>query len=171
VNAIFKYASSCRNRKQAFTLVEVLVAIVLLGIAIVTIMTSNVSLSIANNYGTDLTTAEFLVEQIKEMTTLLPVSEPNVALPSFGIETGETLATYDDLDDFDGLSFLPPIDSQRQTLTAYPAFAQQITVQNVSASDYSQVVSDNSTDFVRVTVTVLQNGGEVTQQTWIRARF
>jgi prepilin-type N-terminal cleavage/methylation domain-containing protein len=171
MNAISKHVLIRRGRKQAFTLVEILVAIVLIGIALVTIMTSNVSFSIANNYGTDLTTAEFLVEQIKEMTTMLPVSEPNVLLPSFGVETGETLATYDDLDDFDGLNFSPPIDSQRQALTAYPAFEQQITVQNVSASDYSLVVSDNTTDFVRVTVLVLQNGGEVSRQTWIRARL
>ena len=63
-------------KKNAFTLIEVLLAIVLVGIAIVSLVAANASYTKANGAGTDLSTAEFLVEQIKELTAPLAVTDP-----------------------------------------------------------------------------------------------
>ena len=159
-----------------FSLIEVLIAIVLVGLAVASLMAANAALTKANGIGTDLSTAEFLVEQIRELTALLPVVEPGTpetGFDVFGPEVGETLATYDDLNDFDDKSFTPPINAMRIALTDFAAFSQQVTVQNVHKSNFEQVVADHDPDSfaVRVTVKVYLNSKEISSASWLRTRY
>ena len=99
------------TRNSAFSLIEVLIASVLVGLAIAALVVANGAFTMANGAGADLSTAEFLVEQIREMTTALPVSEPDVtAWTSFGPEEASP-ADYDDVDDFDNATFSPPVNA------------------------------------------------------------
>jgi prepilin-type N-terminal cleavage/methylation domain-containing protein len=143
--------------KSGFTLIEVMVAVILVGIAIASLVGANSAFTQANGAGTDLSTAEFVLEQIKELTALLPVVDPNSGITTFGPETGETYANYDDLDDFDNANFSPPIDAHRNILNDFASYSQQVIVENVNPSDFEQVESDHSTNFVRVTVKVSKN--------------
>ena len=162
-----------RNIKyhRGFSLIEVLFAVLLVGLAIASLMAANGAFTKANGAGTDQSTAEFLVGQIRELTMLLPVVDPETETTTFGPETGETLATYDDLDDFDGASFSPPINADRAALSQFSAFSQQVKVENVSASNFEQVVADHSSNFVRVTVSVYLNSREISSASWLRARY
>ncbi len=155
-----------------FSLIEVLVAIVLVGLAIASLVAANISFTKANAAGTKLSTAEFLLEQVQELTVMLPVVDPNTGMSTFGPEADETvLADYDDLDDFDGLAFSPPISADRATLNDFAAFTQQVTVENVSAGDFEQIVADHGSYFVRVTVKVLLNSEEIISADWVRATY
>ena len=138
--------------KNGFTLIEVMIAVILVGLAIASLVGANGAFTQANGAGTELSTAEFLLEQVKELTSMLPVVDPDTGTDVFGPETGETLAIYNDLDDFDGQSFSPPIDAGRNTLNNFASFSQDITVQNVNPSDFEQVETDHTTNFVRITV-------------------
>jgi len=162
-----------RNIKyhRGFSLIEVLFAVLLVGLAIASLMAANGTFTKANGAGTDQSTAEFLVGQIRELTMLLPIVDPETEITTFGPETGETLATYDDLDDFDGAIFSPPINADRTALSQFPAFSQQVKVENVSASNFEQVVADHSSNFVRVTVSVYLNSREISSASWLRARY
>ncbi len=156
--------------KQAFTLIEVLIAIVLVGLAVASLVAASGALTKANAAGVDLSTAEFLIEQLRELTALLPVVDPQTGISTFGPEEA-ALANYDDLDDFDNSSFSPPINANRQLLNDFAAYTQQITVQNVSVSNFEQVVADHNSSFVRVTVRVFLNAREISSTSWIRARY
>jgi type II secretory pathway pseudopilin PulG len=138
-------ASSIEN---AFSLIEVLIATILVGLAIVALIAANSSFTKANAAGTELSTAEFLIEQIRERTALVD---------------------YAGLYAFDGVSFSPPISAGGEVLSHFAAFSQQVTVVNVSASDFEQVVDDGSSDFIRVTVKVLLNSRQICSTSWIRA--
>jgi len=155
--------------KEGFTLVEVLVAIVLVGFAIAAMVGASLSFTKANTAGANLTTAEFLSEQIKQLTDLLAVVDPQSGTGTFGPEE-TNLAGYDDLDDFNGAVFSPPINTARETLSDFTGYTQQITVENVSAANFEQTVANHSSDFVRVTVTVSLNSDTVSSASWIRAR-
>ena len=159
-----------RYEKGGFSLIEVLIAVILVGVAIASLIAANSSFTKANAAGTNLSTAEFLVEQIRELTALLPVVDPQTDTSIFGPEE-TSLAGYDDLDDFDGVNFSPPINANREVLSDFAAFSQQITVENVNAGDFGQVVIDHSSHFVRVTVKVLLNSREINSASWIRARY
>lgn len=158
------------NRKSigGFTLIEVLIATILVGLAIAALLGANSSFTMANGVGTDMSTAEFLAEQIRELTTMLPVVDPQTPT-SFGAEEA-TLAIYDDVDDFNDLTFSPPIDANRDVLDEFPAFSQVVTVDKVLASELDQT-TNSASDFVRVTVQVLQNGRQVVSASWIRAKY
>ena len=155
--------------QNGFSLIEILIAIILVGLAIASLVVANSSFTRANAAGTDLTTAEFLVEQIRELTVLLPVVDLETDISTFGPEGGETLTNYDDLDDFDGAVFSPPISADRATLDDFAAFSQQVTVENVSAANFEQVVGDHGSGFVRVTVKVFLNSKQISSAGWIRA--
>jgi len=138
--------------ESGFSLIEVLIAVILIGLAITALLVASGSFTMANGAGTDLSTAEFLVEQIRELTALLP---------------------YDDLDDFvgsDGVeSFCPPIDADRNPLD-FPAFSQHVTVERASPTNFEEVISEDKS-FVRVTVKVFLNAKEISSTSWIRARY
>ena len=159
------------NYRDGFTLIEVLIAIILIGLGILSLISANGAFTQANEAGVELSTAEFLVEQIRELTVVLPVNDPQSGTTTFGPEASETLAVYDDLDDFNGASFSPPINVNRNTLNDFSAYTQQITVENVSASNFEQVVANHTSPFVRVTVKVLFNTTEVSSTGWLRCQY
>ena len=157
--------------EEGFTLIEVLIGILLVGLAVVSLISANGAFTQANGAGTELSTAEFLIEQIRELSAVLPVIDPNTGTTTFGPEASETLATYNDLDDFNGASFSPPISADRNVLADLSAYTQQITVENVNASDFEQVVSNHSSFFVRVNVKVFLNTKEISSARWLRSRY
>jgi prepilin-type N-terminal cleavage/methylation domain-containing protein len=155
---------------DGFTLIEVMIAVILVGLAISALVGANVAFTRANAAGADMSTAEFLIEQIRELTITLAVIDPQTGAATFGAEEGG-LADYDDLDDFDNANFSPPIDAAKATLSSFTAFSQQVTVQNVNASDFGVVVADHGSDFVRVTVSVFLNSKQISSASWIRALY
>jgi len=162
--------AATRNPK-GFSLIEALIAVVLVGLSVTALVVANHSFTQANSFGADLSTAEFVIEQIRELTVLLPVVDPETTTTTFGPEeTG--LAVYDDVDDFDGATFSPPISANRATLSDLAGFSQEVTVQKVSPSNFDTVVPDDDLSaFVRITVNVLQNGQQISSTNWIRARY
>jgi type II secretory pathway pseudopilin PulG len=157
-------------KSNGFSLIEAMFAVLLVGLAIAALVGANAAFTRANGAGADISTAEFLLEQIKELTATVAVVDPETETATFGAEEG-SVGLYDDLDDFDSASFSPPIGVDRTSLTDFGAFTQQVTVQNVSASDFESVVADHSSDFVRVSVKVLLNSKEISSASWIRARY
>jgi len=158
-----------RANRNGFSLIEVLIAVVLVGLAIAALVVASGSFTMANSAGTDLSTAEFLIEQIRELTALLPVVDPQTGADTFGPEEAG-LNNYDDLDDFNGAIFSPPIDAGRNPLNDLAAFSQHVTVENVNPTNFEQVVGYDS-NFVRVTVEVFLNAKEISSSSWIRARY
>ena len=157
--------------RDGFTLIEVLIAILLVGLAIVSLVSANGAFTQANGAGVELSTAEFLIEQIRELSTVLEVIDPNTGITTFGPEASETLANYNDLDDFHGTVFSPPISADRISLADLGAYSQQITVENVSASDFEQVVGNHTSFFVRVSVKVFLNTREISSASWLRSQY
>ncbi len=155
---------------KGFTLIEVLLAVILVGIAIASLVGANAAFTQANGAGANMSTAEFLIEQIRELTITLAVIDPQTGTGTFGAEEG-SVANYDDLDDFDNVTFSPPIDATAATLSGFAAFSQQVTVQNVNASNFGQTVADHGSDFVKVTVSVSLNSREISSASWIRALY
>ena len=140
------------NKKQnvkAFTLLEVLIATILVGIAISALMAANGSFTRINSAGLELSTAEFLLEQIRGRSTLT----------AFG-SLGGLAATHS-----------PPIDAAGNVLNEFSNYSQVVQVDRVLASNLDQVDGTNASPFIRVHVSVLYNGAEVTEASWIRADY
>ena len=155
--------TACRTRtvamrqRRGFTLIEALIAIVLVGIAIAALFVSNQSFTSANGAGLQLSTAEFLIEQIREQTIELTFNPTASTLVSTYPNT--TTVTYS-----------PPHDSKGTTLSAYPAYSQKITGKYVLASDLS-TISGSATPFYRITVDIYLNTEKISSASWLRAKY
>ncbi len=157
------------KRPNGFSLIEILISVVLVGLSITALVLASNSLTMANGAGADLSTAEFLAEQIRELTTLLPAADPD-SPAHFGQETSGP--SYNDVDDLDGAVFNPPISADKTVLSVFGGFSQQVIVQKVNPSNLDQVVSDSSTSpFLRVTVMIVQNNKQISSSSWIRAKY
>jgi prepilin-type N-terminal cleavage/methylation domain-containing protein len=164
--------SNIRHRTfcRGFSLLEILMSVILVGLSVTALVVASNSFTMANGEGADLSTAEFLLEQIRELTAMLPVIDPQSGTAVFGPEeTG--VANYDDLDDFNGATFSPPIGSNRTVLNDLAGFSQHIVVQNVSQSNFSWVVANHGSNFVRITMTISLNNRQISSASWIRARY
>jgi type II secretory pathway pseudopilin PulG len=142
--------SNRNNRSVAggagFTLIEAMIATVLIAIAVMALMVSNQAYTQVNAAGLDMSTAEFLIEEARERSASLE---------------------FDNLAAFAG-TYSPPIDIEGTALAAFAEFSQQVTVQNVSPSDFT--VPQAGSDFIRVTVTIQRNGEAISSADWMRTR-
>jgi hypothetical protein len=146
-----------------------MISILLVGLSITALVLASNSFTMANGAGADLSTAEFLIEQVRELTTMIPAADPDDPT-HFGQES--VGPTYNDVDDFDGATFSPPISADKTVLSDFAAFSQQVVVQKLDPSDLDQPVADTyASPFLRVTVTVVLNGQGISTASWIRANY
>jgi len=151
-------------------LIEAALTTVIIGVAVVALLAVIGSATCSNGSNRELTRGVFLAQEIREMLAPLPACQDG---GRFGPEAGETLASFNDLDDFNGQSFSPPINAQRQALPAdeWAGWTQSITVANVDPNYLAghQPIGGGSTDMVRTTVEVRKDGRLVYRLSWLTA--
>ena len=155
------------RKRRGFTLIETGLATIIIGVGVTALVQLLAKGTISNIDGADLTTAVNLANNIHEMTYALSFADP-VTPTHWGAETGETLATYNDVDDFDGKTFSPPIDARRQVLSSFTNWSQSIAVQKVDVNRLTTSVPNSTVmPTLRVTVTVQHFGQTVYSENWL----
>ncbi|MEO6436739.1 MAG: prepilin-type N-terminal cleavage/methylation domain-containing protein [Tepidisphaeraceae bacterium] len=155
------FPAPARSPRRGFTLIEAAIVTVIVGIGTVGLLELLASGTMSNAESSELTTALNLANDVREMSRSLAFADPTTPT-TWGAESGESsAATYDDLDDLDGVSFNPPIDARRQSLSNYTRWTQSVTVQTVQPNQLTTVASDGSQPVNRVTVAVSKSGSEV----------
>ena len=129
-----------RRHNRGATLIEAVVAIVVLGIAIppLVMLFREVAAHTADDtyQGVGLAYAESLMEEIVSKA----YEESGGA--TFGPEEGSR-PDYDDVDDYDGLSNSPPERLDGTALSEYGGFTRSATVDNVLESDPDPTTPEN----------------------------
>ncbi len=133
---------------KGFTLIEIMFAMFLIGVAIASLVAANEAFTMANGTALDLSTAEFLIEEMRELTT----QEDYGALASLN-----------------NMTYSPPIDVEGAAMTEFASFSQVVVVENVNESTLDTTGAPND-DFTRVTVSILQNNKTISSTSWIRTR-
>lgn len=170
-NSIFdskKFGMQLRKKSKAFTLLESIFAIILVGIAICALMVAFQSSTDANSVSMKISSANNLINNFYELSLSLDKTDPQSGKQKFGPEEN-SLLEYDDLDDFTGLEFCPPIDSSRQSLDEYKNFTQKISIINVQPGDLQTQTSAHSSGIVKVEVGIFYNGEEIARESWLRS--
>lgn len=146
------------SRTTGFTLIEAAMTTAIIGIAFVAVLELFSACTRQNRYASNSTVAMMLAQHTQEMMIGLPFADPNPLSAVFGAETGEALANYDDIDDFAGLSFNPPIDAQRQPIDELSQYTQTITVTNANADQPS--ASGTAGNALRISVVITYRANE-----------
>jgi len=162
-----RYVSPTTRRQSGFTLIEAALTTAIVSFGVMGMLQLLAAGTISNADGTDMTMGLNLARNVRELMVGLPNADP-VTPTHWGAEAGETLATYNDLDDFADKSYSPPIDARRQTLANYPNWTQSIKVQNVDTNLLTSVVPNGSSPAIRVTVTITHNGKYVCDMSWVQ---
>ncbi len=181
VSRVTNFLTPHRRSRRGFTLIEASLTTIIVGTGVLGMMGLFTHCTTQNRVAARLTTGMMLTHNIQECLANLSFFDPETAGTTFGDEAGETLQSYDDVDDFDGMSFSPPIDSLRQECEDLSKYTQTVSVVPV----YGNGLDSNSgatltipktayTGAVRVRVVVTYQAGEGTsveevyRQSWIR---
>jgi type II secretory pathway pseudopilin PulG len=179
---LFTCRSRARRARRGFTLIEAALATAIVGVGILSMVKLVAACTQGNSLARQITTATLLADHVQEAMAGLPINDPYLVSTYFGPEPGETLPTFNDIDDFDGSSFNPPIDSMRNKLPQFPQYTQVVSVWpvlpgqlNGNANAAAPTIPKSTyTGAVRVTVRILyrriptEAAVEVYRTSWIR---
>src|SRR5438105_2030469 len=128
---------SRRPLRRGFTLIEAALATVIVGVGTLGMIQLLAAGTVANGKANNLSIGLTLANNIHEMMqTSSTMSFANTATATtWGLEAGETIATANDLDDFDGYTFNPAVDARRQSISYLSGWTQSIKVETVSADN------------------------------------
>jgi len=152
--------------RQGFTLIEAALVTTIISFGVLAMLQLLAVGTVSNNDGAEMSTAINLAKSVRELMIGMPIADPTTPT-HWGAEAGENLAGYDDIDDFDGKTYSPPIDARRTTITALNDWSQTITVKTVDPNLLTSTVPNGTTAAVRVTVNVSHNGKQVTSYSWV----
>jgi MSHA pilin protein MshD len=101
------------------------------------------------------------------LSEILQTRYKDLVSPTFGTETGETRATYDDVDDYDGLSEGSAAYANGTVIAGGAGWKRKVKVDWVDPADPTSKVNTDQ-GLKRVVVTVTSPGGRVTTVTGLR---
>jgi type II secretory pathway pseudopilin PulG len=157
---------SARTARKGFTLIEAALVTTIISFGVLAMLQLLAVGTVSNNDGAEMSTAINLAKSVRELMIGMPIADP-VTPTHWGAETGENLASYNDIDDFDGKTYSPPIDARKVSITALTDWSQTITVKTVDPNLLTTTVPNGTTAAVRVTVNVSRNGKQVTSYSWV----
>lgn len=170
-------------RQTGATLVEIIIAVALIGIALVPL---TMSYSFTASHSADAMIEvrvvelgqafmeEILSKRFDENSALggaPPCSAVTTACAAIGADPGESRTTFDDVDDYDGLDEMPPRDSLGAVRPGYEGFRVEVAVAYASASEVTNYGLDATTDLKRILVRVHPPSGSATEFEVYRGNF
>lgn len=127
----------------AFTLVEAMMAVVIVGLGVTGLMYIVASGTTVNAFGNQLSSATYLAEELRTMTDI---------------------EEFESLTDYDGLSFAG-VDSDGNAIAGMQGYVQSLTV---TAVDPTTLASDPTSDVILIAANVSYQGKEMVNMTWLR---
>ncbi|HSU68777.1 MAG TPA: hypothetical protein VLJ39_17990, partial [Tepidisphaeraceae bacterium] len=118
-----------RQRRNAFTLVETALAMVIIGTGVMALLQLLAAGTMVNSGGTELTTAVNLANNIHEISINLPFQKPGSPGSLAKDSGGPTAYTY--VWDLNGDTYNPPLDVTRNPISTYSTWSQKVTISTV----------------------------------------
>lgn len=161
---------STPDRRRGFSLVETAIATVLVGGLFVVAMNMVGASRITQSRYADREQALLLAEDLLNEILNQPYEDPDGGI-AFGIEVGETLTlrtSFDDTDDYHGITEAPPADADGNAIPGAERFSRSVVVQWVEQDD-PETVSPSETGIKQVAVTVTLAGKTMAELSGLRS--
>lgn len=157
---------------KGFTLIEALIASVLVGVGIVALLVAAKSGTQVNMAGRNITQATYLSQEIREWTLKLPFSDPDAgdAGNPPGPDGSDPQEFVDDLDDLLDVTYSPPRDASGQAIPDADGWSQHISLQWKDPDSLGTTVTVGSSDVIRVVITIARDGHDVLSTGWLVTR-
>ena len=146
--------------RRAFTLIETMMAMVIMTVAITALCGMLAAGTQANVGGTELTTAVNQANTIHEIAIGLPLAHSQ----------GAVIGPWHDVWDLNRQNFSPPIDAAQRPITSAGNWSQRVTVRSVDSNNISGTVADDRhAPTARLTVEIYHEGRKVYTTSWLVA--
>ena len=133
------------HHNGAFTLLEAMLAIVIVGLGITGLLMVAASGTTVNAYGNELSAAVLLAEELRAMTDVMP---------------------YDNLTALNGATF-NGVDAHGDNVPNMQQYQQTLDIAEVSPTS---LTASSGTDMIKITATVSKNTTDLIQISWLRVR-
>jgi hypothetical protein len=120
--------------RRAFSLLETLLTTITVGLAITALVKQVFFTTQQNAWTQRVQVGSLLAENVREMMAGLPFTDPGNGTQSFGPEAGETFATYNDVDDFDGFDSTARADIPAGTPVGVVDGARRVIVEDAGGT-------------------------------------
>lgn len=149
--------------RRAFTMAETVVATLIVGLVLVATLQIIAPIVRSGSVMADKAIAANLARELSDEIATKYFTSPILKdVESIGAETGETRATYDDADDYHGITNNPPQLSDGTPLTNLGAWTRRVKVVHADIND-PKTNSPSYTGLKRVTVSVSKDGVRLAQ--------
>ena len=159
-------------RRRALHMVEVAVSMVIVSVILLTAMNMVGAAGQSTRSMTDRGTGHLLAEQLMAEILTQAYEDPEEPAGSFGRDGFEDATKdrsyYDDVDDYDRWSSMPPEYKDGTTVFGYPQWKRQVDVDWVLPTDTRQIAAGD-TGIKRILVTVTRNAVKVAELRALRA--
>jgi len=154
--------------RSAFTLIEALIASVLVGLGIAAMMISTQSGTRVAAHSRELTEAIYIASEIREWTLKLPFKDPVTPDDPPGPDGGEDpQVVVDDLDDLMSVTYCPPRDAMGRTINDMSDWSEMITLTWRDKDNLTSIVNPGDSEMVYVQVDVSHNGKKILSTGWL----
>jgi len=137
-----------KHQRRAFSLIEAMFSIVIIGFAVMGLMALMGSGTRLNAYGNRLSTAVLLAEEVRALTDAAP---------------------FDELLDHDGETF-NALDHADNPIAGLQGYQQNLTVTAVHPYNLTAYTPTEAPTMVRLSAFVTYEGAELTRISWLRTR-
>ena len=159
------------RRSGGFTLAEVLMATVVMGVGMAAIMGALRSGTQINAGASDMSQGVFLAQELRECMGNLPFSDTDQEHQENPPGLDEASISYaDDLDDYNHQTFCPPVNSMGDLLANMSRWSQTVDITWKNDNNIAAGVSDGASDTAYVKVTIRHDGEVVLTTGWIVSR-
>jgi MSHA pilin protein MshD len=158
--------------QRGVTLIDLIITIIIVAIALPPMVGIFITSTRNSTFGVSMARANHLASNLlEEIRSKRWDENTGAASATLGSESGETRATYDDVDDFHGLNESPPKDSQGMTMSGSTGFRQQVSVCYVAGSDLNTCLGSGTSNYKQIAVTVTDPEGRVTPLVTVISSF
>lgn len=155
-----------RCHARGFSLVESVVATLLVGLLVVASLQALAASLDSQSRSADLLRATLLAEQLLTELSALPWTDPQdpATAGTIGPDSDDPASPaarsqLDDLDDFDDWSETPPADAAGAPLLGMATWTRTVTIRNIAPDDgATELDDDDDRGLRRITVRITQGG-------------
>lgn len=159
-------------RRRALHMVEVAVSMVIVSVILLTAMNMVGAAGQSTRSMTDRGTGHLLAEQLMAEILTQAYEDPDESPGSFGKDGFEDATKdrfyFDDVDDYDRWSSMPPEYKDGTTVPGYPQWRRQVDIDWVLPTD-TRAIAPGDTGIKRILVTVTRNAVKVAELRALRA--
>ena len=154
--------------RGGFTLIEALIATIIVGLGITALLMASKSGTQVNASARGITHAINLGQEVREWTLKLPFQDPETPENPPGPDEAEDPQTFvDDLDDLASVTYSPPRNASGQAIADMSDWSQQITLSWRNPDNLSETVADGASEMIYVEVVVSHGEQSVLTTGWL----